>query len=142
MRKNMKKIRTFSEFRKLRTFEERFEYARLGGIVGKETFGGHRYLNQILYSSSDWKEARRKCILRDDSYDLALRGYPILGRIYVHHLNPITIEDILERKDWVFDPEYLVCVSLETHNALHYGDISYLEIKPVQRKKNDTCPWR
>lgn len=140
--KSTKKIRTFSEIRKLRSFEERFEYAKIGGIVGKATFGGHRYLNQILYSSKAWKDARRECILRDDGNDLGLYGWKIFGQIYIHHLNPITIDDILKERDCVFDPEYLISTSLETHNALHYGDISYREIKPIIRTKNDTCPWK
>lgn len=142
MTKMSKKIRTYKELRSLRTFEERFDYAKLGGIVGEETFGDKRYLNQILYSSTLWKDTRRDCILRDNGCDLAFRGFDIFGKVYVHHLNPITIDDILERRDEVFDPKYLVCTSFRTHNALHYGDISLLTIKPVERKPYDTCPWK
>lgn len=137
-------IRTYDRLTRLESFEERFDYAKVGGIVGNETFGGHRYLNQILYSSAAWKSARRECILRDESTDLAMgEGYEIYGKVYVHHLNPITIDDILEEKMWVFDPDFLVCVSLDTHNALHYGDIlTTKKQKPIIRTEFDTCPWK
>lgn len=134
-------IRSFKELRRLRTFEERFEYCKLGGIVGEETFGSKRYLNQMLYSSLAWKEARREVILRDNGYDLGVNGFEIHGKIYIHHINPITIEDILKEKDWVFDPGYLISTSFKTHEALHYGDISMLNLRPVERRKNDMCPW-
>jgi hypothetical protein len=138
----MKTIKTYSELIEIPSFEDRFEYTKLGGTVGEETFGGHRYLNQILYKSRDWKTTRREVILRDDGYDLAHEDYPIAGNIYIHHLNPITIDDILEKRDCVFDPEFLISTSLNTHNAMHYGDKDILAKGPAIRTKNDTCPWR
>jgi hypothetical protein len=138
----MRTIKTYSELIEIPEFEDRFEYAKLGGTVGEETFGGHRYLNQILYKSRDWKTTRREVMLRDDGYDLAHLDYPIAGNIYIHHLNPITIDDILEKRDCVFDPEYLISTSLNTHNAMHYGDKDILAKGPAIRTKNDTCPWR
>lgn len=139
----MKKIfKCYSELISIPTFQERFEYLMIGGIVGNETFGGHRYLNQILYKTEDWKLARREVILRDDGYDLAHRDYPIFGNIYIHHINPITIDDILNNRPCVFDLENLISTSLNTHNAIHYGNINLLPTDPFQRTKNDTCPWR
>lgn len=138
----MKNIKCYSELILLPTFEERFEYLRLNGQVGYETFGGHRYLNQVLYRSPDWKYARREVIIRDDGFDLAHEDYPINGKIYVHHINPITIDDILDGKDWVFDPEYLISTSLNTHNGLHYRNEDSIINHYVERKKGDTCLWR
>jgi hypothetical protein len=138
----MRTIKTYSELIEIPAFEDRFEYAKLGGTVGEETFGGHRYLNQMLYKSRDWKTTRREVMLRDDGYDLAHEDYPIAGNVYIHHLNPITIDDILEKRDCVFDPEFLISTSLNTHNAMHYGDKDILVKGPVIRTKNDTCPWR
>lgn len=134
--------RTARELLSLLSFEERFEYAKLGGIVGEETFGSKRYLNQILYKSSDWKTARRDVIMRDCGYDLGHEDYPIRGDIYVHHLNPVTIDDILERSKYVFDPEFLISTALITHNALHYGDIELAIREPIIRTRYDTCPWK
>lgn len=138
----MKNIKCYSELILIPTFEERFEYLRLNGQVGYETFGGHRYLNQVLYRSPDWKYARREVIIRDDGFDLAHEDYPINGKIYVHHINPITIDDILDGKDWVFDPEYLISTSLNTHNGLHYRNEDSTINRYVERKKGDTCLWR
>lgn len=126
----------------LQTFMERFNYLRLDSFVGDVTFGSKRYLNQLLYSSEMWRKTRREVILRDDGCDLAHMDYPIVGRVYIHHLNPITVDDILERKPCVFDPENLICVSFRTHNAIHYGDEETLPREPVIRKPYDTCPWR
>lgn len=135
-------MRTYTELCTLKTFEERYEYLKLGGAVGKETFGFDRYLNQALYQSPEWKQIRRKIILRDDGCDLGLRYYPIGYKIYIHHMNPISQVDILERSDILLNPEYLICVSHRTHNAIHYGDASLLPQAPIERRPNDQVPWR
>lgn len=135
-------MRCYSELVEIPTFEERYEYLRLGGKVGKETFGFDRYLNQALYQSADWKKIRRKIILRDDGCDLGIDDHPIGYKIYIHHMNPITQHDILDRTDILLNPEYLICVSHDTHNAIHYGDISLLPKPPIERTPNDTIPWR
>lgn len=138
-----KMIRTYSELLTLPTFEERFEYLKLGGRVGYETFGYDRYLNQILYNSYEWKyNTRRKIILRDNGCDLACEGFEIFGKILVHHINPITVDDVLNRRPIVFDPENLISTTHNTHNAIHYGDVDLLTIGPIERTKNDTCPWK
>ena len=135
-------IRTYSELITIPTFEERFEYLQLKGSVGKDTFGYDRYLNQVLYRSPEWKRLRNQIIIRDDGCDLACDGYDIYGKVLIHHLNPITVEDVLARSRKVFDPNNLVCVSHNTHNAIHYGDVDLLATGPIIRTKNDTCPWR
>lgn len=135
-------IRTYSELITIPTFEERFEYLQLKGSVGKDTFGYDRYLNQVLYRSSEWKRLRNQIIIRDCGCDLACDGYDIYGKVLIHHLNPITVEDVLARSRKVFDPDNLVCVSHNTHNAIHYGDADLLITEPITRTKNDTCPWR
>ena len=135
-------IRTYSELITIPTFEERFEYLQLKGSVGKDTFGYDRYLNQVLYRSPEWKRLRNKIIIRDDGCDLACDGYDVYGKVLIHHLNPITVEDVLARSRKVFDPDNLVCVSHNTHNAIHYGDVDLLVTGPIIRTKNDTCPWR
>ena len=135
-------IRTYSELITIPTFEERFEYLQLKGSVGKDTFGYDRYLNQVLYRSHEWKRLRNKIIIRDDGCDLACDGYDVYGKVLIHHLNPITVEDVLARSRKVFDPDNLVCVSHNTHNAIHYGDVDLLVTGPIIRTKNDTCPWR
>ena len=132
----------YSEVQLLPTLKDRYEYLRIGGDVGIETFGSHRYLNQILYTSEEWKRTRREVIIRDNGCDLADQDYPICGKILIHHLEPITIEDILERRSCVFDLDNLICTSLNTHNAIHYSDSSLLPKLPIERTKNDTCPWR
>ena len=135
--------RTYSELIKLKTFEERFDYLKLNGTVGKDTFGFDRYMNQLLYhNSKEWKAVRRKVIVRDNGCDLGMEGYDILGKILVHHLNPITIDDIKNRSPTIFDLNNLICVSHNTHNAIHYGDESLLVKAPIERKLNDTCPWK
>lgn len=134
--------KTYSELIKLETFEERFSYLSLSGIVGETTFGGHRYLNQILYQTDDWKATRREIIYRDEGSDLAHKDYPISGSIYIHHINPITIDDILERRPCVLDLENLISTSFKTHNAIHYGSAELIPRGPVKRTKNDTCLWR
>lgn len=135
-------IRTYSELITIPTFEERFEYLQLKGSVGKDTFGYDRYLNQVLYRSPEWKRLRNQIIIRDCGCDLACDGYDIYGKVLIHHLNPITVEDVLARSRKVFDPDNLVCVSHNTHNAIHYGDVDLLVTGPIIRTKNDTCPWR
>ena len=135
-------IRTYSELITIATFEERFEYLQLKGSVGKDTFGYDRYLNQVLYRSPEWKRLRNQIIIRDGGCDLACDGYDVYGKVLIHHLNPITVEDVLSRSRKVFDPDNLVCVSHNTHNAIHYGDMDLLVTGPIIRTKNDTCPWR
>lgn len=136
------KIRTYSEVIMLPTFKERYQYLKLDGGVGIETFGYDRYLNQILYRTSEWKRFRREIILRDNGCDLASPGYEIYGKILVHHINPITVEDIVNRHSNIFDPENVICVTHDTHNAIHYGDEELLLTGPIDRQPNDTCPWR
>lgn len=135
-------IKTYSELITLPTFIERFRYLKLSGSVGIETFGFDRYLNQTLYRSLEWKRFRRDIILRDNGMDLACDGYEIYGKILVHHIDPLTIEDVLRRDPKIFDPENVICTQLTTHNALHYGDESLLITEPIERTKNDTCPWK
>ncbi len=135
-------IRTYSELSKLKSFKARYEYLRLGGVVGKETFGFDRYLNQIFYKSPEWLSIRNFVIARDNGCDLGMEGHEIYGKILIHHMNPISVEDILKRSDFLLNPEYLISTVLSTHNAIHYGDDSLLLVAPVERRKNDTCPWR
>lgn len=140
--KTMTTIRTYSELCQLSTFEERFDYLRLNGSVGKDTFGFDRYLNQQFYRSSEWKRIRDRVILRDNGCDLGVEGYEIRGRILIHHINPISVEDIHTMSDLLMNPEYLICVSHRTHNAIHYGDESLIITAPIERTQNDTCLWR
>lgn len=134
--------RSYSEAMNFETFEERFNYLKLEGRVGRDTFGHDRYLNQILYKDKEWLRTRRDIIIRDDGCDLGIPGRQIHGKILVHHINPITVEDVLNRSPKVFDPENLICTSLLTHNAIHYSDESILTLDPVTRRPNDTCPWK
>lgn len=134
-------IRTYSELMKLKTFEERFKYLVIGGEVGRETFGWDRYLNQKFYKDPVWKQIRRDVIVRDEGNDLGDEDYPIDGRIIVHHMNPVTVEDIEKRSEFLLQPEYLICVSHGTHQAIHYGTEPIIP-KITERSKNDTCPWR
>lgn len=135
-------IKKYSELITIPTFVERFKYLMLRGKVGEFTFNGHRHLNQVLYKSPEWRSIRRAVILRDEGCDLGCDGYEIMGNILVHHINPITIGDIVERKSCVFDLENLICTSLDTHNAIHYGDEDLLPKELIIRTRNDTCPWR
>lgn len=135
-------IRTYSELIKLSTFEERYRYLKLDGKVGEETFGFDRYLNQIFYKSKEWRSVRNHVILRDNGCDLGIEGREIHGRILIHHMNPITKEDILNRTDFLMNPEYLISTIETTHNAIHYGDEDLLMKDPIERRKNDTCPWK
>lgn len=139
----MSHIRCYSELSNLKTFEERYEYLRLDGVVGEETFGFDRYLNQQFYQNDpDWKRSRRTVIMRDLGCDLGIEDREIHGRIIVHHMNPITMYDLVNRTKYLLDPEYLICTLDSTHNAIHYGDEQLLMKGPVERTKNDTCPWR
>lgn len=136
-------MKTYSELIKIPTFEERFRYLKLEGQVGIETFGFDRYLNQKFYKSNEWIRVRKHVIVRDNGCDLAIpeREIPNGIRIIVHHMNPISIEDILEKKDWVFDPEFLICTIKKTHDAIHYSDESILYSEPIERTPNDTTLW-
>ena len=134
--------RSYTELSKLKTFKERYEYLKLGGAVGKETFGFDRYLNQILYRSPEWKAVRDKVIVRDGGCDLGVPGYDICENIIIHHMNPISVEDIRDNREYVLDPEYLISTRHITHNAIHYGSEDILPQEPIERRKNDTCPWR
>ena len=135
-------MRTYSELLTLPTFEERFRYLRLSGGVGKETFGFDRYLNQRFYSSAEWKRVRDAVIIRDNGCDLGVADRVIGGKVIIHHMNPVSREDVLSRSEDLLSPEYLICVSHNTHNAIHYGDESLLVVTPPERKPNDTCPWK
>lgn len=135
-------IRTYSELIALPTFEERYQYLRLGGRVGEETFGFDRYLNQLFYKSDEWKALRDEIIVRDNGCDLGVDGREIYGRILIHHMNPITVDDIVKRSRYLLDPEYLITTVKNTHDAIHYGDESLLITMPRERTRNDTCPWR
>ena len=135
-------IKSYSVVILLPTLEERFEYLKLKGAVGVETFGYDRYLNQILYHDPEWKRVRREVIIRDNGCDLGVEGHTIQGRILVHHINPITVDDIRLRRRCVFDLDNLICTSHDTHNAIHYGDVNLLPKNPIERKPNDTCPWK
>lgn len=138
----MKNIRTYNELTALATFEERFKYLKLSGVVCEETFGFDRYLNQVFYRSQEWKRLRDSVIIRDNGCDLGVEGHEIWGKIVVHHMNPISIDDIRFSTTYLLNPEYLICVSLPTHNAIHYGDENHLVGAPVERSPNDTCPWK
>lgn len=135
-------IRTYTELSKLTTFEERFRYLQLSGVVGRDTFGFDRYLNQVFYRSQRWKRVRDEVIIRDNGCDLGVEGYEIHGRIIIHHMNPITIEDIEKDSANLLNPEFLICTVHNTHNAIHYGDESLLITAPIERTRFDTCPWR
>lgn len=135
-------IRTYSELIKLPTFKERFEYLSLKGCVGKETFGWERYINQAFYRSKEWKDVRNFVIVRDCGCDLGIPGREIPDRILIHHMNPILPKDIVLSNDFILDPEYLICTTHNTHEAIHYGSEDLLISEPVKRTPNDTCPWK
>lgn len=135
--------RSYKELSRLKTFKERYEYLRLQGSVGKETFGFDRYLNQDLYSSTEWKRFRKNVIIRDNGCDLGDPEHPIQGdRIIIHHINPLTVEDLENRSEMIFDMNNVVCVSYNTHQAIHYGDESLLPQDPVERRPGDHIPWK
>ena len=135
-------IRTYSELITLPTFEERYQYLRLDGRVGQETFGFDRWLNQKFYKDPEWLRVRDFVIIRDNGCDLGIEGREIRSRILIHHMNPITTDDIVKRSKYLLDPEYLICTVKRTHDAIHYGDESFLILNPIERTKNDTCPWK
>lgn len=135
-------MRTYSELKKLKTFEERFRYLKLNGHIGIETFGFDRYLNQVFYTSPEWRNLRNHILVRDNGGDMGLLDYPINGRILVHHMNPICVKDIVDRNADILNPEYLISVGHDTHNAIHYGDESLLRTKVlVERYPGDTDSW-
>lgn len=135
-------IKKYSELILLPTFEERFKYLQLNGRVGDDTFGFDRYINQKFYRSAEWKRIRDYIIIRDNGCDLAVDGHEIHGRILIHHINPITISDIKFSTEYLMNPDYLICVTHNTHNAIHYGDEKQIITGPIVRTKNDTCPWK
>ena len=136
-------IKTYSELITFPTFEERYRYLKLDGVVGEDTFGFDRYLNQEFYQrDQEWKRIRDFIIIRDQGCDLGVEGREIRGKILVHHMNPITKDDILKRSEFLLNPEYLICTLKSTHDAIHYGDENLLMKGPIERKPNDTCPWR
>ena len=136
-------IRTYSELSRLSSFEERFEYLKLNSSVARETFGVERYLNQVFYKSDEWLSIRNKVITRDSGCDLGIPDREILGSsIIVHHMNVLTIEDIINKTDFLLNPEYLISTSHSTHNAIHYGNSDSLKNYILDRKPNDMCPWK
>lgn len=135
-------IKRYSELILLPTFEERYKYLQLNGIIGDETFGFDRYINQMFYRSQEWRQVRDYVIVRDNGCDLGIEGHEIRGKILIHHMNPIGIKDIQQVNKILLDPEYLITTMLSTHNAIHYGDESLLVKDPIERSKNDTCPWK
>lgn len=137
-------IRTYSELASLKTFKERFDYLKLGDRVGVETFGSERYLNQLFYHDPAWRQSRRLVIIRDQGRDLGIEGYEVSSglEVLIHHLNPITEQDIINRDPKLFDPENLITTTRRTHNAIHYGSDDFLIIDNFGREPNDTCPWR
>lgn len=138
----MTNIKTYSELITLPTFIERFRYLKLDGVVGEETFGFDRYLNQMFYKDPEWLEVRDWVIIRDNGCDLAIPDREIKSRILVHHMNPIRKEDILRRSKFLLDPEYLICTVKNTHDAIHYSNEEILLLEPIERSRNDTCPWK
>ena len=135
-------MKTYQELISFATFEDRFNYLKLSGAVGDETFGSRRWVNQIFYKSPEWLSFRDRVIRRDNGCDLGIEGREIFGPIIIHHINPITLDDIVERDPKVFDMNNVISTMHSTHNAIHYGDVNNLILDPVERKANDTCPWR
>lgn len=135
-------IKTYSELSRLQTFEERYRYLRLNGSVGEETFGFDRFINQNFYKSREWKSIRDFVIVRDNGCDLGIDGHEIYGTVLIHHMNPILPKDIIDQSDFLLNPNYLISTILTTHNAIHYGDEGLIIKEPIQRTKNDMCPWR
>lgn len=135
-------VRTYSELSLLQTFEERYGYLRLNGVIGEETFGFDRFVSQDFYKSRQWKTIRDSVIVRDNGCDLGIEGYEIRGRILIHHMNPITPSDIATQSEFLLNPEYLISTTHMTHNAIHYGDEKLIIRVPIERTPNDTCPWR
>lgn len=136
------KIRSYTELSALKTFEERFRYLQLNGVVAEETFGFDRIINQRFYRSPEWRSIRDQVIIRDNGCDLGIEGHEIIGRVVIHHMNPVRLKDFDELSDILLNPEYMIATTHATHNAIHYGDEGLLIKAPVERSKNDTCPWR
>lgn len=136
------KIRTYSELMRFSSFEDRYQYLRLNGSIGEITFGFDRYVNQKFYRSAEWKQIRNYVIVRDNGCDLGVDGYEIHEKILIHHMNPIALSDIQNASDYLLNPDYLISVTLATHNAIHYGDETLLIRAPTERRPNDTCPWK
>lgn len=134
-------MRNYSELKELKTFKERFDYLKLDGSVGADTFGYDRWLNQKFYASPEWKRIRNMVIIRDEGYDLGHSDRPIGGRVLIHHMNPISTDDIIRHSDILMNPEYLICVSHDTHNAIHYGDYDQVKKELVERRPGDTKLW-
>lgn len=135
-------IRCYTDLKMIDSFKERYLYLKVKGKVGEETFGIDRYVNQQLYRSQRWKRTRSQVIIRDNGCDLGVDGYELDNHIVIHHMNPITLEDIEEDRDKIYDPEYLICCSSRTHQAIHFGDEGLLPKDYVARRPNDTCLWR
>lgn len=138
---SMKRNKTYTDLSHIDTFEGRFDYLELGGSVGHSTFGFDRYINQEFYTSAEWKNIRQHVILRDNGCDLGIPGYEINGSLLIHHINPMTPDDIIHGESWILDPEFLITTTSNTHNAIHYGDRSLLRTKFVERKRGDTRLW-
>lgn len=136
------RTRSYRELRRLHTFEERYDYLSLGGEVGAATFGDERWINQEFYRSTEWKQIRNEVIVRDNGLDLGITGHEIFDRVIIHHMNPMRPEDLEDFNPDVLNPDYLICVSHQTHNAIHYGDRSKLRKPLVERRPNDMIPWR
>jgi hypothetical protein len=136
------RIKTYSEMIRIPTFEERYEYLKIGGAIGAATFGNSRYVNQWFYQSKLWRSTRDFVIVRDNGCDLADPDREIYDQIHVHHINPIDEDDVVSHSEFLLDPEFLICTTRVTHNAIHFGDASLLFQLPVERRPNDTCPWR
>ena len=136
-------IRTYKELSRLTTFEDRFNYLKLNGQVGKDTFGFDRIFNQRFYKSKEWQAVRDFVMIRDNGCDLGMDGHEIYGQhIIIHHMNPISLDDISNSTEFLLNPEYLITTIHNTHNAIHYGDVNLLITAPIERSKNDTCPWK
>ena len=135
-------IKTYSELIRFKTLEERYRYLRIGGRVGEETFGFDRWMNQVFYKDPRWRDIRDEVITRDNGCDLGLEGYDMHGKIFVHHMNPVTKDDILYNFDSLLNPEFLISTSKRTHDAIHYGNEDLLPQSPIVRTRNDTCPWK
>lgn len=135
-------IKRYSELCQLETFEERYRYLRMGGVLGERTFGFDRWINQRFYKSQEWKSVRQQVIIRDNGCDLGIPGFEVHSGLLVHHMNPVTLKHIEEGDDWIVDPEFLITTSLQTHNAIHYGDESLLPRGPIVRTAGDTTLWR
>lgn len=134
-------IRTYEDLIKIDSFEDRFEYLKLSGAVGEDTFGFDRWLNQIFYKTKEWRRVRDEVIVRDMGHDLAHEDYPIKGKVIIHHMNPIFLDDLVDRTEFLLDPNYLICTSHNTHNAIHFGDQNLLPKKPIERRPGDTKLW-